>query len=320
MESPADATIRWSEQSLARHCLPAGQVIPKSAQGRFGSRGSRPACGAVERAVFPAAHLSSLDSTAPTSYQAGSQCCAILHNRNELSARYRAIYHKRNKENHHEQKLPQNDHRRQLEDEQDRSPRPRHSPRSSRPSCPRPSGARWCCAYPVVNIPAALKAFQGHPGGHRRREPATLRKRAPTPARSPPRCSRIWASSTSSSATPSAASTGMTTDITVNKKVHAAIDAGLRPIICVGESLEQRELGVTKELIDLSGQDRSGRRARREDAPCGHRLRAPVGHRHRQDRHRRAGRRGHAGTSAPSSASCTAPAWPAASPSSTAAA
>ena len=41
------------------------------------------------------------------------------------------------------------------------------------------------------------------------------------------------------------------TDIIVNKKVHAAINAGLRPIICVGESLEQRELGITKELVDL---------------------------------------------------------------------
>ncbi len=41
------------------------------------------------------------------------------------------------------------------------------------------------------------------------------------------------------------------TDLVVNKKVRAAIRAGLRPIICVGESLEQRELGVTKELIDL---------------------------------------------------------------------
>ena len=39
------------------------------------------------------------------------------------------------------------------------------------------------------------------------------------------------------------------TDFTVNKKVHAAIEAGLTPIICVGESLEQRELGVTMELI-----------------------------------------------------------------------
>ena len=35
------------------------------------------------------------------------------------------------------------------------------------------------------------------------------------------------------------------TDFTVNKKVHAALEAGLYPIVCVGESLEQRELGVT---------------------------------------------------------------------------
>ena len=39
------------------------------------------------------------------------------------------------------------------------------------------------------------------------------------------------------------------TDITVNKKVHAALDAGLHPIVCVGESLEQREMGVTNDLI-----------------------------------------------------------------------
>ncbi len=41
------------------------------------------------------------------------------------------------------------------------------------------------------------------------------------------------------------------TDITVNKKVHAALEAGLRPIVCVGESLEQRELGITLEHIRL---------------------------------------------------------------------
>ena len=39
------------------------------------------------------------------------------------------------------------------------------------------------------------------------------------------------------------------TDFTVNKKVHAALEAGLRPIVCVGESLEQRELGVTEDHI-----------------------------------------------------------------------
>lgn len=40
-------------------------------------------------------------------------------------------------------------------------------------------------------------------------------------------------------------------DIIVNRKAHAAIDVGLYPVICVGESKEQRELGVTKEVIDL---------------------------------------------------------------------
>ena len=39
------------------------------------------------------------------------------------------------------------------------------------------------------------------------------------------------------------------TDVTVNKKIHAALDAGLRPIVCVGESLQQREQGVTLEFI-----------------------------------------------------------------------
>jgi triosephosphate isomerase len=41
------------------------------------------------------------------------------------------------------------------------------------------------------------------------------------------------------------------TDFTVNKKIHAALEAGLQPIVCVGESLEQRELGITIELITL---------------------------------------------------------------------
>ena len=41
------------------------------------------------------------------------------------------------------------------------------------------------------------------------------------------------------------------TDEIVNKKVLAALEAGLNPIICVGESLAQREMGVTMELIAL---------------------------------------------------------------------
>jgi triosephosphate isomerase len=39
------------------------------------------------------------------------------------------------------------------------------------------------------------------------------------------------------------------TDASVNKKVLAAIAAGLAPIVCVGESLEQREQGVTPEIV-----------------------------------------------------------------------
>lgn len=39
------------------------------------------------------------------------------------------------------------------------------------------------------------------------------------------------------------------TDETVNKKAHAAFKYGLKPIVCVGESLVQREQGVTADLI-----------------------------------------------------------------------
>lgn len=39
------------------------------------------------------------------------------------------------------------------------------------------------------------------------------------------------------------------TDETVNLKVKKAIKEGLTPIICVGESLEQREAGTTEEIV-----------------------------------------------------------------------
>lgn len=41
------------------------------------------------------------------------------------------------------------------------------------------------------------------------------------------------------------------TDETVNKRAKAAVDAGLVAIICVGERLEEREQGVTEELVRL---------------------------------------------------------------------
>ncbi len=41
------------------------------------------------------------------------------------------------------------------------------------------------------------------------------------------------------------------TDEDVNKKVHTAIKHDIVPIVCVGESLEQREQNVTMELVRL---------------------------------------------------------------------
>lgn len=41
------------------------------------------------------------------------------------------------------------------------------------------------------------------------------------------------------------------TDVTVNKRVKAAIAAGLTVILCVGELLEQREQGITAELVAM---------------------------------------------------------------------
>ena len=40
------------------------------------------------------------------------------------------------------------------------------------------------------------------------------------------------------------------TDASVNKKVHAAFEFGLTPIMCVGETLEQRESGSTGSIVE----------------------------------------------------------------------
>ncbi len=40
------------------------------------------------------------------------------------------------------------------------------------------------------------------------------------------------------------------TDEAINKKVHVAFSNGLIPIICVGESLEDREAGQTNQIVE----------------------------------------------------------------------
>lgn len=39
------------------------------------------------------------------------------------------------------------------------------------------------------------------------------------------------------------------TDITVNKRLLAGLEAGLKVILCVGETLEEREQGITEEVV-----------------------------------------------------------------------
>ena len=41
------------------------------------------------------------------------------------------------------------------------------------------------------------------------------------------------------------------TDVTVNQRVTAAVRAGLKPILCVGELLEQRDQGITAEIVSM---------------------------------------------------------------------
>ncbi len=41
------------------------------------------------------------------------------------------------------------------------------------------------------------------------------------------------------------------TDETVNKKLKKALSLGLKPIVCVGESLEQREKGSAKDIVTM---------------------------------------------------------------------
>lgn len=55
----------------------------------------------------------------------------------------------------------------------------------------------------------------------------------------------------SSSATVSARQYFGETDETVNKKVCKVLAEGLKPIICVGEKLSEKQMGITEEIVCL---------------------------------------------------------------------
>ena len=76
------------------------------------------------------------------------------------------------------------------------------------------------------------------------------------------------------------------TDEMVSKKVQAALATGLQPIMCVGETLEERQAGKTEDV--LLRQTRGGLEGADAARWLYHRLRACMGdwHGHRGDRHR----------------------------------
>ncbi len=77
------------------------------------------------------------------------------------------------------------------------------------------------------------------------------------------------------------------TDATVNKRVKAALAHGLTPIVCVGETLAQREAGETAAVVTQSSDEWPGgidRRGSEIDRDC---VRTGVGHRHRARFHGR---------------------------------
>ena len=77
------------------------------------------------------------------------------------------------------------------------------------------------------------------------------------------------------------------TDEFVNQKVKAVFKHEMTPILCCGETLEEREAGHAESKVE--NQIRQGLAGVKRDqvAVDGHRLRADLGHRHRQDGHRR---------------------------------
>ena len=80
------------------------------------------------------------------------------------------------------------------------------------------------------------------------------------------------------------------TDDEINKRVGAALRHGLRPLLCVGETADERRQGLTFTVVEgqlraaLGGTEPGG------DRPVLPRLRARLGDRHRPHRDAESGR------------------------------
>ena len=74
------------------------------------------------------------------------------------------------------------------------------------------------------------------------------------------------------------------TDESVSKKVRAVFAHRMTPILCVGETLRERDVGATEERVTAQVRaDLVGRRSIRR-GEAGRRLRADLGHRNRPER------------------------------------
>jgi triosephosphate isomerase len=79
------------------------------------------------------------------------------------------------------------------------------------------------------------------------------------------------------------------TDRALSEKVPAALDAGLKPILCVGETEDEREAGDTERKLRHQVQEGLEKLDSPRLGDVGHRLRAHLGHRHRARGDARAG-------------------------------
>ena len=81
------------------------------------------------------------------------------------------------------------------------------------------------------------------------------------------------------------------TDDMVNWKLKAALAHDLVPMVCVGETQDKRESGLTEAVLRWQIACSSQQHQARAGRPHPHRLRARLGHRHRQRRPSRTDRR-----------------------------
>ncbi len=75
------------------------------------------------------------------------------------------------------------------------------------------------------------------------------------------------------------------TDALVNRKVKLALAEGFEVILCVGETLDERQKGVTEKVVETQTREGLAGVAERDLGTGHHCLRAGVGNRHGQECH-----------------------------------